>query len=338
MNPRIRCYTEESQRDFGNGVTVSLYRMTNGRAHYVECCNYGGRIVGITVPDRNQRLANIVLHYPKLRDYLNDVYYLGATIGPIANRITDGEYEVEGYRYRLPCNDGNNCNHSGAIGLDKMLFAGRVCYDGSIVFSTVVPRSDAYSATLEVSVHYSFSDDDELIVDYWARADAACCVNLTNHTYFNLSGGTDDVSGYRFQTSARRYLVQNESFLPTGEIRPLSATEGFESLQQLGGFLRNTYYVFDECGPHDATLWDDSSGRLIDVVTTQPGILLYSGGCLGDPFRPYDGVCLETQGFPDAPSHEKFPSIVIKRNHPYWHRTIYKFSTYGHERLLLNPS
>lgn len=301
--------------------------MTNRAGHYAECCNYGGRILGIVVPDRKGQLANVVLRYPSLTDYLSDPYYLGATIGPIANRITRGQYEVGGRRYQLPCNDGCHCNHSGDLGLDKVLFSGRVDPDGSVVLSARVPRTDAYSANLEVAVRYTFTDADELIADYWAHADGACCVNLTNHAYFNLSGGEGDVSAYRFRTGARRYLVQDEAFLPTGEILPIEGLRTSDDAMPLGLVPRNTYYVFEENGPHNASLWDDSSGRRLDVVTTQPGVLLYSGFCLGEPYRPYAGVCLETQGFPDAPTHPEFPSIALGGDETYRHCTVYKFST-----------
>lgn len=328
MGSEGMCRTEEFSYDLGGGIGVSVFRMTNMFGHYVECCNYGARIVEIAVPDRKGQLANVVLCYPELADYLRDPYYLGATIGPIANRISKGEYEIGGRHYILQCNDGCNCNHSGDIGLDRVFFSGRVDHDGSVVLYAEVPRSNAYSANISVSVRYSFSNADDLIIGYSVHADASCYINMTNHAYFNLSGGLDDITGHGFHTEARKFLAQDESFLPTGEIFPLSNLKSLTSTQPLGRIPRNTYYVFDGNSLHEASLWHDSSGRRMDVYTTQHGILLYSGFCLSEPYRPYAGVCLETQGFPDAPSHPEFPSIAIGRDGIYRQQTVYKFSTY----------
>lgn len=327
MNERAMKRMEACLCGFREQKPIFLIRLENRAGHRVELSSFGGRILGIEVPDRRGHLENVVLNYPTITEYYNDPYYLGATIGPIANRIRGARYAIDGQCYTLDPNDGWNCNHSGKIGLDKVIFDHELQPDSGVTLHAQVSRSSAYSANAEVWVRYAFTDDDELTVDYHAEADAEAYMTLTNHSYFNLSGQACDISRHRFQTDATRHLILDEEFLPTGVIAPAEGIHAFPSLRALGRVPRNTYYIFDGEGPHTAVLQDDNTGRRLDVHTTQPGVLLYSGSYLGGRFRPFQGVCLETQGFPDAPSRPGFPSIRIGRNKPYRHRTIYKFST-----------
>lgn len=318
-----------------SGETVERHVLANGRLR-AAVLTYGAILQSLEVSG-----ANVVLGCATLGDYLTRSRYFGAVVGRYANRIAGGRFTLDGREYRVPVNDGPNSLHGGDDGFDRRVWrvAGRT--DSAITLTLVSPDGDqGYPGTLTVTATYTLTPD-ALRVDYHATTDAPTVVNLTNHAYFNLAGtGADfdrtgpgpgaggDVLGHILRMDADHYLPVDATKIPTGELAPVKGTDFDFTTPHAVGARRGGDY--DHCFVLDGsiTLTDPGSGRVMEVVTTEPGVQFYAGGMLdpeATPYGPYAGLCLETQHFPDAPNRAHFPSTVLRPGEEFRSSTTYRF-------------
>ena len=332
------------------GVEVYLYTIENGNGMKAEIINYGGTVVSLYVPDRDGRLTDVVLGCDNLENYNNSPYF-GAIIGRHANRIENAVFELNGREYRLAKNDGNNHLHGGIKGFDKVVWD-VTGHSGNTLKLHYLSRDgeEGYPGNLDVTVTYTITDDNGLHIDYKAQEDADTMVNLTNHSYFNLSGhSAGDILKHQLKINADKFTVNNEECIPTGEIISVEGTpldfRDFKPVEP--GLMSDNIHI--KCGngyDHNfvlnisgeepgfaAELFDPASQRRMKVYTTKPGVQFYSGNYLTDQiigkggvrYNKWSGLCLETQFFPNAMKHKHFPSPVLKAGELYHHVTIYKF-------------
>jgi aldose 1-epimerase len=306
--------------------------------------------VSLEAPDREGRVGPVVLGYDSLEPYLDGRGYLGATVGRFANRIAGGTFTLEGRTHRLACNLGRHHLHGGARGFDRALWRGEATRAEGEVGARFHYRSpdgeEGYPGELDVSVSYRLDRSGGLRIDYRATADRATLVNLAHHSYFNLeSGGATPVLAHEVEIEADEYLVTDDEGIPTGEIRPVAGTPldfrfprplgaGIEALVASRGGYDHTFVLRrrENAPTPAARVADPKSGRVLEVLTTQPGLQLYSGNFLDGsligrgnvPYRRWHAFCLEAEHFPDAPNHPSFPSAVLEPGEVYAHSVIYR--------------
>lgn len=334
-----------------DGTAVELYTLKDGPIE-AQITNYGGIVVSLKTPDRNGRLADIVLGYDTLEGYLaGNKAYFGGIIGRYANRIARGTFQLDGKKYSLPKNDGENSLHGGTRGFDKVLWRGRAIPDG-VELTYVSPDGEqGYPGTLTATVRYILRDR-RLRIEYAATTDAATVVNLTNHSYFNLAGhGSGDILKHQLKINASRFTPVDATLIPTGELAPVEGTPfDFRKLTAIGARINGDHpqLRFGRGYDHNwvldaqegklteaAELYDPDSGRVLQVFTTEPGIQFYSGNFLdgsitgkeGKVYGHRTGLCLETQHYPDSPNHSNFPSTVLRPGKRYESVTEFRFST-----------
>jgi len=361
-----------TQEPFGTtpqGEAVTLFTLTNAQGVEVRAMTYGGIILSLKVPDRDGTLGDVVLGYDDLRGYLEETPYFGAIIGRYGNRIGEGRFELEGTTYELAVNNGANHLHGGLVGFDKVVWdaEGFKNEDGvGIIFSRTSPDGEeGYPGRLSAEVTYTLTDGNELIFDYLATTDAPTPVNLTQHSYFNLAGhGSGDVLGHRLIINADRFTPVDEGLIPTGELATVLGTPfDFRELRELGEGIGEDHpqILFGGGYDHNFVLggggsgWASSvpeelsgltaavrvveptTGRVMEVFTTEPGVQVYSGNFLdgtitgkaGTAYEYRNGFCLETQHFPDSPNQPGFPSTILRHGEEYRSRTVYRFSLAG---------
>jgi aldose 1-epimerase len=348
-------------RPFGatsSGRATDLYVLTNKHGMVVAITNFGATIVSIKVPDRTGHLDDVVLGYDSAKEYEAGKAHIGGTIGRYANRIAHGSFTLEGHTYKLPENDGENTLHGGILGFDKKIWAAKEVSnkDGAAVqFTYVSPDGEeGFPGTLTATVVFTlYKDKNELRIDYTASTDKATVVNLTNHSYFNLSGqGSGEILATLLHLNASRFTPVDASLIPSGELREVKNTPfDFTKPMTIGerinadeqqinyghGYDHN--WVLDRkagsTAPELAAIARDAkSGRVLEVLTTEPGVQFYSGNFLDGSERGKGGVayqrrtafCLETQHFPDSPNHPSFPSTTLVPGKPYQSTTIFRFS------------
>ncbi len=341
--------------DFGklpDGREVQLIELSNDNQVTIKITNYGGIITAVEVPDKDGKTENIACGFNRLNDYLNDSYlenypYFGAIIGRFGNRIANGKLTVEGKNYQLAVNNGPNHLHGGKVGFDRRLWNAEIFQTddkvGVQLFYASPDMEENYPGNLNVKCMYSLNNNNELEIEYFAETDKTTVVNLTNHTYFNLTGGKENILNHELQLSATKITEMVEQ-IPTGKIVPVSGTPfnfgEFKTFEKDMAGLPTGYddnFVLDnENGQmkHAATLREHSSGRSVEVYTTQPGMQLYTGYWIPElnidgekKFGSYSGVALETQHYPDSVHHSGFPSTELKPGETYHEKTIYKFIT-----------
>lgn len=343
-----------------DGKTATLYTLSNG-AIETDISDFGGVVTALRVPDRNGKLADVVLSYPSFNycDTLTQNYpYFGALIGRYGNRIREGKFPLDGKEYHLAINNPPNSLHGGTTGFNKHFWEASASQDHDSARLTLRYTSpdmeEGYPGTLKVTVTYTLAPDTSLIIDYTATTDKPTILNLTNHSYFNLSGQLDSSClGEELYLNADHYLPIDSTFIPTGEIlnvrgTPMDFTRPKAIGRDIGAdFLQLKYahgydhnWVLNKKEAHELSLAaivkDPGTGREMQVYTTQPGVQFYSGnflsgGVLGNNGKPHtgrDGFCLETQHFPDSPNRDYFPSPVLQPGQVYHERTIYKFGTF----------
>jgi aldose 1-epimerase len=330
-----------------------LYTLTNNHGIEVAITNYGGAIKSIKVPDRNGNLADIVLGYDTLAEYVRNPRYFGCLVGRHANRIGLGKFSINGTQYQLVQNNGVNHLHGGPKGFDKKVWTAS---DELIAGSAVLHLNylsaageENYPGNLNVNVNYILSDDNELRLEYRATTDQTTIVNLTNHSYFNLAAA-GNILAHELTLAADYFTPVSKELIPTGEIRPVEHTPmDFRSSTAVGARIKSDYEQLGFTGGYDhnfvvnndvgelrlaACLHDPTSGRVMEVLTTQPGIQFYSGNFLDGSlvgkgevvYHKYAGLCLETQHFPDAPNHPNFPSTLLRPGEEFLQTTGYRFS------------
>ncbi|RSK26183.1 galactose mutarotase [Bacillus sp. HMF5848] len=332
--------------------TIFAYNFKNDNGMEVELLNYGGIITKIIVPDREGKLENVVLGFDTIDEYFQRSPYFGAIVGRVAGRIKDGEFTLNGVSYNLAKNNGNNHLHGGIKGFDKVIWDAHVIEHEdrlSVELSYVSnDKEEGYPGTLHMKVTYTLTNKNELYVCYEGVSDQRTLLNVTNHSYFNLSGNLKrDILNHVLTLKSDRMVELNEELLPTGEICPVKGTafdfsigraikSGYESKHPQNILAGNGYdhpFILSEHFNKEVELKDEESGRVLIVETDQPAVVLYTGSQLSDNYvirdvqsRKYLGLCLETQGLPDAIHHPQFPSIIIEKDELYQSTTKYTFS------------
>jgi aldose 1-epimerase len=340
-----------------NGTAVDLYRLTNRHGLSAAITNYGGIVVSLLVPDRDGKLGDVVLGCDTLAEYMAKSPYFGCLVGRYGNRIAKGEFKLDGQTYSLAKNDGENHLHGGRIGFDKVVWSAKPKPASDQVELQLRYLSkdgeEGYPGGLSVLVSYTLSDQDEFIVDYFATTDRATVVNLTHHSYFNLDGAEGDTLGHLLTINADTFTPVDAGLIPTGEVRAVRGTPmDFTRPKAIGTDLgsKDPQVVIGHGYDHNwilrrsgeglslaARLMGPASGRVMEVLTTEPGIQFYGGGWLdgtikgkqGKVYRPCYGLCLETQHYPNSPNQADFPSTVLRPGETYRSRTVHRFSIAG---------
>ncbi|MDW3192896.1 MAG: aldose epimerase family protein [Cytophagales bacterium] len=347
--------TRIQQHTFGkmpDGEEVHEYTISNSNGMQVSIITYGGIIRTLLVPDKNGELADVVLGYDSLQGYLDSNPYFGAIVGRYGNRIAKGQFSLDGADYQLATNNLGNHLHGGVIGFDKVLWEATVMQEGAgpVLRMTYLSKDmeEGYPGNLEVTVDYRLTEENELSIEYQATTDKKTIVNLTSHSYFNLSSAADILS-HQLQINAANYLPIDETLIPL-DITPVADTPfDFKILKAIGtdinqqdeqltnGAGYDHCWVLDASDEHmnlAARLYDAQSGRKMEMYTTEPGLQFYSGNFLdgtitGKGSKVYhrrSGLCLETQHFPDSPNRPDFPSTILSPGEVYRTKTVHKFS------------
>jgi aldose 1-epimerase len=340
-----------------DGTEVDLYLLTNRHGLVATITNYGGIVVSLLVPDREGKLGDIVLGYDDLGGYLTASPYFGCLVGRYGNRLAKGEFKLDGKTYVLAKNDGQNHLHGGKIGFDKVVWSPRALSTEDAVALELQYSSrdgeEGYPGALSVKATYTLNDQNELIVDYLATTDKPTVVNLTHHSYFNLDGTDRDTREHLLTINANTFTPVDSGLIPTGEVRAVKGTPmDFTRPKAVGADLsaKDPQLVSGHGYDHNWILNRDAqnsksptlaarlvgprSGRVMEVLTTEPAVQFYGGGHLdgtivgkqGARYGQYHGLCLETQHYPNSPNQPEFPSTVLRPGETYQSRTVHKFS------------
>jgi aldose 1-epimerase len=335
-----------------NGKAVQLYTLKNKQGMSVEFSNYGATVLSINVPDRDGKVENVVLGYDNIGGYYAGKSYFGSIVGRFANRIANGKFTIDGVEYTAPLNNGKNTLHGGVNSIDKQVWNAKQ-NDSSIAFSIIIPDGEnGYPGEVNLTVTYTLNENNEIVIDYNATTTKTTILNVSNHTYFNLTGDPSrTILEHMLQLYASRFTPVDSTLIPTGELKEVSNTAfDFTTTKQIGrdiemneeqiilgkGYDHN--FVLNESTESIkpvAIVDEMSSGRRMEVYTTQPGVQFYSGNFLdgshqgrGTSFQIRSGFCLETQFFPDSPNKPNFPSTILKPGETFTSKTIYRFSTF----------
>jgi aldose 1-epimerase len=337
-----------TKADWGkvDGKQVYLFTLVNSKGTEVTISNYGGTVTSFVTADKNGKRSSIIVGFDSLNQYLQKPPYFGALIGRYGNRIGDAKFTLDGKTYQLAANDGKNTLHGGLKGFDKVVWDATVPSDSFPSLTLKYLSKDGeegYPGNLNVAVQYTLTNDDELKIEYNAETDKATPINLTNHSYFNLSGDlSNSILGNTLMIDADNYTPVDSTLIPTGEIKAVKGTPfDFTTPKKIGrdiGLVKGGYdhnWVLnkkDSSLQKVAELSDSISGRSMEVYTTQPGLQFYTGNFLdgkfinhdGKPIQQHTALCLETQHFPDSPNKPAFPSTILKPGEKYHSITIYK--------------
>ncbi|WP_050183801.1 aldose epimerase family protein [Domibacillus robiginosus] len=330
-----------------NSINIKEFTLANKNGMKVSFLDYGCIITKIVVPDREGNFENVVLGYENADQYVQNPWYLGAVIGRFAGRIGGGSFELDGKTYTLEQNDGNNHLHGGKTGFDKVVWQSE-CMAGGVQFTCESPDGEGgYPGNVKVTVTYTLNDENEFAIHYEALSDERTLLNMTNHTYFNLSGSLKrDITGHVLQIDSDQYVELNDQLLPTGKLQSVAGTAfdfrrgqtiqaGVESDDSQNKLAGEGYdHPFILTGNGDIMLSDEPSGRILSIKTDQNCVVLYSGTQINEGValnsgesRKYAGLCLETQGLPDSIHHPHFPQNILEKDQRYLSRTVYRFST-----------
>jgi aldose 1-epimerase len=345
----------EAFRRIIDGSQVDLYTLKNTNGLEATITNYGGIVVSLKVPDKSGTSGDVVLGYDTLNGYIGSTPYFGALIGRYGNRIAKGRFTIDGVEYQLAQNNDSNALHGGRKGFDKVVWqAEKVdAADGPALKLTYTSKDgeEDYPGTLRCTVTYTLTNKNELKIEYTAETDKPTFVNLTHHSYFNLKdAGASDILGHELMIKASKFTPVDKGLIPTGELKPVAGTPfDFNKPTAIGARVENDdeqlkfgkgydhNWVLDRQGKElelVATLYEPTSGRFMEVLTTEPGLQFYCGNFLdgtnigkgGTAYQHRTGLCLETQHFPDSPNHPDFPITELKPGEKYTQITVYRFS------------
>src|SRR5712664_145138 len=348
-----------TKKSFGktpDGQPVDLYVLTNKSGAEASITNYGGAVVSLKVPDRNGKLADVVLGYDTADGYVNDKSYFGALVGRYGNRIAHAQFVLDGKTYTLAKNNGENTLHGGVKGFNKALWTAKIlpAKDGQSLELSHLSKDgeEGFPGNLKVSVIYTLTDTNALRIVYSATTDKKTVLNLTSHGYFNLAGqGSGDTLGHLLTIQADKFTPVDAALIPTGELRDVAGTpfdfrksaaigahiDQDEAQLKHGGAYDNNFALRRSGGAGEslaARVVEPTTGRVMEVWTTEPGVQFYTGNFLdgktvgkgGVTYPRRSAFCLETQHYPDSPNQPKFPSVVLKPGERYHTITTYKFS------------
>lgn len=334
------------------GKEVYMFILTNKPGNVVKITNFGGKINRIEVPDKTGKRSNITFGYSTFESTINGDMSFGSVIGRYANRIANGRFSLDGVEYNLPVNNGPNTLHGGPKGWHSVVWDAEVLKDSeypAIKLTYVSPDMEmGFPGTVTAELIYTWTDDNEIVMDYKCSTDKKTVVNVTNHAYFNLKGpGNGDILDHVLTLKASAFTPVDPVMIPTGEIRPVAGTPfDFTSPHSIGERIGENYdqlilgrgydhnFVLDNKEPVDVEVYEPSTGRVLEVITDQPGMQLYTGNFLdgsnighdGVAFTHRSGFCLESGHYPDSPNHPEFPTTILNPGEVYKSRTIYRFS------------
>jgi aldose 1-epimerase len=346
-----------TQAPFGtlpDGAAIEIFTLTNAKGVEMRAITYGARIQALRVPDRQGQLDDIVLGFDAAAEYARPNPFFGAVVGRYANRIANARFTLDGRTYQLAANNGRNHLHGGERGFDKVIWKGEIVRDErgpSVAFTyTSADGEEGYPGTLDARVSYTLTDANELVVDYQAKTSARTIVNLSQHSYFNLAGqAARDVLDHELQLDADRYTPVDDTLIPTGELAPVADTPfDFRTPTAIGKRIDGDHVQLKRGRGYDhnfvltrtgdglqraARVVEPTTGRTMEIATTEPGLQFYSGNFLdgtvtskqGRVVRLRYGFCLETQHFPDSPNKPSFPSTVLEPGSEYRSRTVFTF-------------
>lgn len=336
------------------GKQADMYVLTNKHHARAVFTNYGARLTGLWVPDKNRKMTDVVVGFSRVEEYLNSTErYFGATIGRFANRIAKGKFTIDNKHHASSLNDGPNTLHGGKEGFSEVFWDAVMPDDHTIRFSRLSKDGEeGFPGNLDVQVTYTLTDDNELQIEYVATTDKKTIVNLTNHAFFNLNGeGSGTTLNHRLRINADHYTPVDSTLIPTGKIEPVAGTPfDFRQPQTIGsridqpdqqltngkGYDHN--WVLNTGKPGEmftaAVVVGDRSGIVLEVLTQEPGVQFYSGNFMQskntfksgakDDYRT--AFCLETQHFPDSPNQPSFPSTLLEPGQTYRTKSIYRFA------------
>jgi aldose 1-epimerase len=333
-----------------DGTEIQQFTLRNGQGAVAKVITYGATLTELWIPGKSGKNADVVLGFDNLAGYLTDHPYFGATVGRYANRIAKGQFSLDGRQYSLFINNGPNSLHGGKIGFNRRVWKAEpvaLAHGAAVKFTCISEdNEEGYPGRLTVRVTYELSDENALKITYAASTDKPTVVNLTNHSYFNLSGaGSGDILKEVLQLDADRYTPVDSTLIPTGELKSVEGTpfdfrkptaigERYAQVPGTGGYDHN-FVLNGEAGSlrKSGELYDPVSGRQMELWTTEPGVQIYmaiglNGAIkgIGGAYRQFGALCLETQHFPDSPNHPNFPATVVRPGNDYQSETIYKFS------------
>ena len=346
--------TKDNFGQTADGKAVEIYTLTNSRGSEARIMTYGGTVVSLKVPDKSGKLGDVVLGYDSVSDYEKHTSFFGALIGRYGNRIAKGKFSIGGKEYKLATNNGENHLHGGVKGYDRVVWTARsfTSAAGANLELKYLSKDgeEGYPGNLNITVVYTLTEANELKIVYSATTDKATVVNLTHHSYFNLAGaGSRTILDHDMMINAWKFTPTDSGSIPTGELKNVKGTQfdftkpvaigkriGQDDEQLKFGKGYDHNWVLNKAGKGmtlAATVYERSSGRVMKVMTTEPGLQFYSGNFLDGsikgksgqdyPFR--SGFCLEAQHYPDSPNEPKFPSTVLKPGQKYSQTTVYQF-------------
>jgi len=339
-----------------DGKKVYEFTLHNKLGAELKVITYGARVVSLTMPDRNGKYADIVLGYDNLKSYVNSTDYFGSIVGRYANRIGGAEITLNGKTYKLSANERGNELHGGKLGFSEVVWEGKPLNtkEGPALELTLIsPNGDqGYPGKMTVHVTYTLTNNNELKIQYEATTNKETVINLSHHSYFNLTGDPHNtILNCKLKIDANSFTPINDQLIPTGKIEKVAGTPlDFRKLTTIGKRINDNFKQLKLAGGYDfnfvldnyngkvrqvADVYDPSSGRYMEVFTNQPGIQFYSGNFLngtqigkgGIAYQQHAGLCLEAQHFPDSPHEPQWPSVILKPGQVYHQTTIYKFTT-----------
>jgi len=346
-----------SKRSFGktnDGIEIELFTLENSNGVKAEITTYGGIVVSLNVPDKNGKFDDVVLGYDKIEDYFKGTSFFGALIGRCGNRIENSTFKINNTEYNVAKNEGENHLHGGIKGFDKVVWTAKIieASDNTLQLSYLSKDGEeGYPGNLNVIVTYVITSDNALSINYSAVSDKDTLINLTNHSYFNLSGhSSGDILKHKLMINSDNFTVNDKYSIPTGELQAVDSTPlNFKTLTAVGSNINSDYEQIQFGVGYDhnwmlntngnlnekaAQVVDEISGRVMDVYTTKPAVQFYSGNFIngsdigkdGTNYQKRAGLCLETQYVPNAVNLKSFDSPILKAGDEYNHTTIYKFS------------
>ncbi len=334
------------------GGEVYLFTLTNKAGNVLKLTNFGARITWLEVPDKDGNKDNITFGFDAFDGMVAGDRYYGAVVGRYANRIAKGKFTLDDVEYSLPINNGPNSLHGGPEGWHSVVWSAEIPEKTefpTVKFTYASPDMEAgYPGNMNVEVTYTWTDNNEIIIDYALTTDKKTVFNITNHAYFNLHGaGNGDILDHQLVIKASKFVPVDTFLIPTGELRPVAGSPfDFTTPHTVGERIGENYdqliygkgydhtFIFDNAEEVDATVYEPVSGRFMEVISDQPGVQFYCGNFLngtmighgGKPYIYRSGLCLETGHYPDSPNHPDFPTTVLKPDETFKSRTIYRFS------------